>query len=53
MFGFDKGAVTGCFGTAATLETWVPFAVVFEALPFACLPLDVLFAAALTCAASS
>lgn len=53
-FGFDTGVVTGCFGTEA-VETvaWVPLAVVFEALPCVGLPLDVLFAAALACTASS
>lgn len=53
LFGFDTGVVTGCLGTAAALEACVPLPVVLVALPCACLPLDVLFAAVLACAASS
>ena len=54
QFGFATGKVTDCFGTEAVApEAWVPLAVVFEALPCDGLPLDVLFAAALACTASS
>jgi len=50
--GFDTGVVTGCFGTAGVaLAAWVPLPVAFEA--WVCLPLDVLFEAALACTASS
>jgi len=51
-FGFDTGVVTVCFGTVAVaLEAWVPLPGAFEVC--ACLPLDVLFVAALACTASS
>ncbi len=44
---------TGCFGAVTALEAWVPLTVVFVALPCACVPLGVFFAAALVWAASS